>query len=107
VAIQCPNGNYVIQRAEFRVSDSPVAGTENTTPRDRIEAYARSGYWYDAFAGALELAGSGKLGEIGAELVLDLAGVDSPDGFDRLPRSEQRTVQERQTALQQFANSDR
>lgn len=107
VAIRCPNGNYILQRAEILVVEPPVATKENATAGERIETHARSGYWYDAFAGALELAADGRLGEAGAALALDLAGADIPDGFDRLPEAEQRTVLERLRALQQFARSDR
>jgi hypothetical protein len=66
---------YISKSAEFIVTETPASIKNQPTVSHSQKAifYAEQGFWYDALGEALKLSKSGKLGELGSNLVLSLA----------------------------------
>lgn len=79
VSIDCQD-SPLIQRAEFRVVqkptvlDSQLARVANS---QKAYIYAEHDLWYEAIAEALKVAPQGKLGQVGSNIVQNLAQTDS------------------------------
>ncbi|GFE70783.1 DUF928 domain-containing protein [Chroococcus sp. FPU101] len=72
VALRCPNGNYVLERAEFKVVTAPSNINPNLNSSEKVKQYAQDGFWYDALSESLQES-SGKLGKLGSDLISSLA----------------------------------
>jgi hypothetical protein len=82
---------------DFKVVDVPANVKANLSsslsPFEQAEIYAESGLWYDALTQALSLTDPGKLGELGATYLEDLAnseniGENEPDSYEIKNRNE-------------------
>lgn len=79
VAIDCANSTdtKLVERAEFIVVEKPsvLKNKLTTTANDQQKAniYAKADLWYEALAEALKSVKTGKLGQVGLNLVKDLA----------------------------------
>jgi hypothetical protein len=108
VAVRCPDGD-VIQRAEFRVAEIPssLKQTLSTTEDKAKKAnfYAQAGFWYDAIGEALTMAESGKLGQVGFNLIQSLVQVEETNASNNLRDLEE--IQQQVARLKQIANRDR
>lgn len=80
LSIECPTGSLV-QRAEFRVvSKSPLLNKKlsNVTNNfQKAHIYAEHDLWYQALEEALKFVPQGKLGQLGSEIVQNLAKSDN------------------------------
>ena len=73
IAIDCEN-DTIIRRAEFTVTNlQSLAKKQFTSIPERVNYYAENELWYEALEGALKATDNGKLGQIGATLVKQLA----------------------------------
>lgn len=116
IAARCLNGE-VIQRAEFSVVEMPLflekALSTQADMAQKVDLYAESGLWYDALGEALTLAENGKLGQVGSNLLQDLAEVEesqAPMGLtepecDKIAQCKE--IKERVRRLKEIAISDR
>ncbi|WP_233153947.1 DUF928 domain-containing protein [Scytonema sp. HK-05] len=98
VAIFCPEGAFLVQRAEFLVvkpsSDFINKLSKTGNGSQRVNLFANESLWYDALEEALKLAPNSKLGEVGASLVQSLMQSEKQEG----------TLQEQQEIQQKFEN---
>jgi hypothetical protein len=98
VAIFCPEGAFLVQRAEFVVvkpsSDLTNKLLKTVNGSQRANLYANESLWYDALEEALKLAPNGKLGEVGASLVQSLMQSEKQEG----------TLQQQQEIQQKIEN---
>jgi hypothetical protein len=105
VAVRCPGGD-VIQRAEIKVTEMPSAlkQTLSTTEEraKKADFYAEAGFWYDAIAEALQVAETGKLGQVGSNLVQSLARVEETNANGNSTDLEE--IQQNVARLKQIAN---
>ncbi|MGF1673907.1 MAG: DUF928 domain-containing protein [Rivularia sp. (in: cyanobacteria)] len=76
VLIQCSDGSYLRQKAEFEVVQKPQtleAQLSNVMDSNqRANIYARNELWYEALEEALKISRQGKLGKIDSQLIKDL-----------------------------------
>ncbi len=84
IAIFCQPGSpssAIFKRASFEIVETPVQLSEQLAlaqdSTKKSELYGVAGFWYDALAEALQLAPDSKLGELGANLVQELAASES------------------------------
>ncbi len=81
VAIRQNNGDWLIQKAEFRQVEMPLKVAQTLTllsqETDRAELYAENGFWYDALASSLGLAHQGELGPQASHFLQSLAESDN------------------------------
>lgn len=112
VSINCPD-SPVIQRAEFEVVqkssalDNSISKAVNHSQKASI--YAEQNLWYEALEEALEPALQGKLGQVGSDLVQNLAQLDSfipkqltPDRVEILKQE----IQQRRNYLEKIAGEN-
>ena len=106
VAIKCPQG-VLLSRAEFIVVASPEKLSENIakTPNEtnKVDLYAQSSLWYDAFAEALKLAKEKGLSQPLSNLLQEVAVADIPNQKDKLEKSDIQELQSHVENLQQIA----
>lgn len=82
IAINCKN-DTIIHHAEFTVINSQSLPQKKfTTIPDSVNYYAANELWYEAIEAALKASDRGKLGELGAQLVKDLAQSEIPTNSD-------------------------
>jgi hypothetical protein len=103
VAIRCPNGNFVLERAEFRVVANSSNLNLNHYSPEKIEEYAQSGFWYEALSESLQVAKSGKLGELGSRLVSSLAQSEIHSNVSTLTNDQRELIQKRIESLEAIA----
>lgn len=103
VAIRCPNGNFVLERAEFKVVANPSSLKFNHSSLEKIENYAQSGFWYDALSESLQVAKSGKLGDLGSRLVSSLAQSEIHPALSTLTDDQRELIQKRIESLEAIA----
>ncbi|MEB3218468.1 MAG: DUF928 domain-containing protein [Nostocales cyanobacterium 94392] len=76
VSIQCTDGSYLMQKAEFEVVQKPQtleAQLSNVMDSNqRANIYAQNELWYEALHEALKISPQGQLGKIDSELIKDL-----------------------------------
>lgn len=115
--IKNPNlpGENLISSNEIEIVDTPAnlrselaLATDETA---KAIIYAKYGMWYDAMGKALAVAPDGKLGEIAAKLVQQLADIDKPQPKGKC-EAPQRTPKEQQMCiwsknLSEIANSQK
>ncbi|MEJ6483475.1 DUF928 domain-containing protein [Nostoc punctiforme UO1] len=102
ISIDCENG-AIVRRAEFTVIDpQSLAKNQFTSISESVNYYAENDLWYEALQEALKGTDNGKLGQIGATLVKNLAESEILIGKD----VDQRNTQQRIEYLQKIA-SDR
>ena len=91
VSIKCPQG-LALSRAEFTVIPLPTKLSKKiaitTNEIDRLNLYAQSSLWYDAFAEALVLAKTKEVTQPLSSLLQNLATGDIPDEKNNLKKSE-------------------
>ncbi len=113
VSIDCPDNSPFIQRAEFRVVQKPavLGGQLSRVANNSQEAYiyAEQDLWYEALAEALKVAPQGKLGQVGSDIIQNLAQSDSfipdqltPDRREVLNKE----IQQRKNYLEKIAGGD-
>jgi hypothetical protein len=73
----------------------------------KADVYAEAGLWYDALGEALKLAPGAKLGEVGSNLLQDLAQWETPPKESELSPQERQNLEKRIENLRQIANSAR
>ncbi|WP_242051529.1 DUF928 domain-containing protein [Nostoc sp. FACHB-280] len=86
LAISC-SGVQKVEAAEFMIVEiSSKIKTELSTISDAFKKsniYAEEGLWYEALTEALKLANYKKLGNLGSNLIQDLAKYESPRARDK------------------------
>ncbi len=112
VSIDCPH-TPLIQRAEFTVIQKPSAldsklSTE-TNNSQKAYIYAEQDLWYEAMEEALKTVPQGKLGQVGAKIVQNLAQSDSfipqQNDSDQLEILQQE-VRQRKSDLEKIAGGN-
>lgn len=102
VAIRCEN-TLIVNRAEFTViNPQSLAKKQFTSIPGNINYYAENELWYEALEKALEATDNGKLTQLGATLVKELAQSEILTGKDEIIKDIQRRVQ----YLQEIANGN-
>lgn len=113
VSIDCPDNSPFIQRAEFRVVQKPAVldGKLSRVANNSHKAYiyAEQDLWYEALEEAFKVAPQGKLGQVGSNIVQNLAQSDSfipeqlkPDKLEDLKQE----IQQRKYYLEKIAGGD-
>lgn len=97
----------VFDRAYFEVVEMPSPLLEklenSTTSSEKIDLYAAAGLWYDALKEALKILPEGQLGDIGTQLLIELANTEKPEYFESLTPPEQREIERRINHLREIA----
>ena len=112
VSIDCPDSPF-IQRAEFRIVQKPSVLDHKlslvTNNSQKAYIYAKQDLWYEALREALKVAPEGKLGQVGSEIVQNLAQSDNliPDKVtgDRLEVLK-KEIQQRRNHLEKIAGGN-
>ncbi|MBD2451595.1 DUF928 domain-containing protein [Nostoc sp. FACHB-152] len=100
IAIDCKN-DTIINHAEFTViKPESLSQKRFTSIPERVNYYAEKELWYEALSEALKAADHAKLGQLGANLVKDLAQSEIPTGSD----IDIKNIQQRIQYLQKIAN---
>ncbi|PSF36057.1 hypothetical protein C7H19_15050 [Aphanothece hegewaldii CCALA 016] len=105
VAQRCPNGNNILERAEFKVVARPSSFNPNLNPKEKIEQYAQKGFWYDALSESLLVSSSGKLGELGSHLISSLAQSENPSDTSTLSNNQQIIILKRIESLEEISSN--
>lgn len=104
VALRCPNGNYVLERAEFRVVTTPSSINPNLNSSEKVQQYAQDGYWYDALSESLQES-SGKLGKLASDLISSLAMSEKPSDISTLTDKQQKIILKRIESLEEISSN--
>ncbi len=101
IGIQCENGR-IISSAEFTViNPQSFAKNQFTDISKSVNYYAENELWYEALEKALSATNNGKLGQLGATLIKDLAESEILIG----KKPEIAKIQERIKYLQQISSN--
>ncbi|BAY09008.1 DUF928 domain-containing protein [Calothrix sp. NIES-2098] len=100
IAIDC-NNDTIINHAEFTViNPQSLPQKRFATIPDSVNYYAQNELWYEALGEALKATDTGKLGQIGATLINELAQSEIPTGSD----IDIKKIQQRIDDLQKIAS---
>ncbi|BAZ18253.1 hypothetical protein NIES4071_101380 (plasmid) [Calothrix sp. NIES-4071] len=105
VSIHCQNTDeWLVKRAEFTVENLPSV-SKNTLKNlpNRVNYFAENELWYEALDESLKNANPGKLGQIGSNLIQDLAQSELIEEND----AERVSIQQRIENLRLIANRER
>ncbi|MBR8831548.1 MAG: DUF928 domain-containing protein [Chlorogloea purpurea SAG 13.99] len=95
VALRCPSGEYILERAEFKVVPAPSGlNQDELKSLDAIERYAQRGFWYDAFSESLLVSTSGKSGKLCSALISSLAASEAPGNEGSSTNNRQKSLEE-------------
>jgi Domain of Unknown Function (DUF928) len=100
IAIDCKN-DTILNHAEFTViNPESLPKKQFTSIPERVNYYAENELWYEALSEALKATDNGKLGQIGATLVKELAQSEMPTDSD----IDRKNIQQRIEYLQKIAS---
>ncbi len=102
IVIDC-NNDTILNQAEFTViQPQSLPKSQFTTIPERVNYYAENELWYEALEEALKETNNGKLGQIGATLIKELAQSEIPTGSDS--DIDIKNIQQRIEHLQKIAS---
>lgn len=102
IVIKCEDKSFIINSAEFTVINPQSFAKKRFTDISKsVNYYAENELWYEALEKALEATDNGKLGQLGASLIKDLAESEILIG----KKPEITEIQQRIKYLQQISNN--
>lgn len=101
----------LVSEASLEVIEMPATMQSKlnkaTNSGEKANIYAEAGVWYNAMEEALNLAEASKLGDVGSNLLNDLAKSEAPKNLPKLLPKERGTIEKQVENLQQIARKAR